>query len=326
MQPLNPLDPLEPETRPLPTFIISVGTQVVLKSAKRVPGSDLVKPVGAVAEILEAPANNLRPYLVRFVDGVTMRVKFGELVIRKRELDEELATPGPDLRQFVILRVAVGSQAFGLATETSDEDSRGVFLPAAALTWSLFKPPEQVEYATDGIEEVDWELEKFLRLALQANPNILETLWSPQVLHVTDLGQELRDLREAFLSRHLYKTYSGYVLSQFRLMRKNHDAKGTYKAKHAMHLIRLLFSGIHALRTGDILVDVGEHREELLRIKSGAFSFEDVRTRALELDQIFQQAFAATALPERPDYERVNRFLIRARRRMVDDAGTGQAG
>jgi len=310
----------------LPTFIISVGTQVVLKSAKRVPNSDEVKPVGSVAEVLEAPASNQRPYLIRFVDGVTMRARFGELVIRKRELDEELATPGPDLRQFVILRVAVGSQAFGLATADSDEDRRGIFLPPAALTWSLFKPPEQLEYAGDGIEEVDWELEKFLRLALQANPNILETLWSPQVLHITPLGQELRDLRAAFLSRHLYKTYSGYVLSQFRLMRRNFERTGKYKAKHAMHLVRLLYSGIHALGTGEILVDVGEHRAELLGIKGGGLSFEEVRTRALALDQVFQQAFAATSLPERPDYGRVNRFLIHARRRMVDDPGPGAAG
>lgn len=309
----------------LPTFIISVGTQVVLKSAKRLPGTDVVKPVGSVAEVLEAPASNSRPYMIRFVDGATMRVKFAELVIRKRELDEELATPGPDLRKFVILRVGLGSRAFGLATETSDEDRRGVFLPPAELTWSLFKPPEQVEHASEGIEEVDWELEKFLRLALQANPNILETLWSPQVLHITALGQELRDLRAAFLSRHLYKTYSGYVLSQFRLMRRNFEKTGKYKAKHAMHLIRLLYSGIHALRNGEILVDVGDQRNELLGIKGGGLSFEEVRTRALELDQLFQQAFAATRLPERPDYERVNRFLIHARRRMVDDPGTGQA-
>ena len=320
--PNNP-EPAVPDPDRLPTFIISVGTQVVLKSAKRVPGTDLVKPVGSVAEVLEAPASNSRPYMIRFVDGVTVRVKFAELVIRKRELDEELATPGPDLRQFVILRVAVGSQAFGLATDASDEDRRGVFLPPAELSWSLFKPPEQVEYSSDGIEEVDWELEKFLRLALQANPNILETLWSPLVLHVTELGQELRALRAAFLSRHLYKTYSGYVLSQFRLMRRHFEKTGKYKAKHAMHLIRLLYSGIHALRTGEILVDVGEHRDELLGINGGSLSFEEVRTRALELDQVFQQAFTATSLPERPDYERVNRFLIHARRRMVDDAGTG---
>jgi uncharacterized protein len=324
MEDLSKADPSD--DRGLPTFIIPIGTQVVLKGARRLPGSDVVKPAGAVAEVLEAPASNNRPYLVRFVDGSTLRVKFGELAIRKHELETELATPGADLRQFVILRVAVGSRAFGLATDASDEDRRGVFLPPAELTWSLFKPPEQVESKGDGVEEVDWELEKFLRLALQANPNLLETLWSPMVLHATDLGRELRGMRDAFLSRHLYKTYSGYVLSQFRLMKRNHEKKGTYKAKHAMHLIRLLTSGIHALRTGEILVDVGAHRDELLNIKSGALSFEEVRTRALELDQVFQQAFAATQLPERPDYDRVNRFLIKARRRMVDEPRPAQPG
>jgi hypothetical protein len=74
-QPQNNPDPIEHETNRLPTFIISVGTQVVLKSAKRVPGTDIIKPVGSVAEVLEAPASNSRPYLIRFVDGVTMRVK-----------------------------------------------------------------------------------------------------------------------------------------------------------------------------------------------------------------------------------------------------------
>lgn len=306
----------EPDS--LPTFIISVGTQVVLRADKHVPGTDQVKPAGSVAEVLESPASNKRPYLIRFVDDVTLRVKFAELIVRRREIEEELTTPGADLRQYVILRVALGSRAFGLATDTSDEDRRGVFLPPAELMWSLFKPPEQIEAFAEGIEEVDWELEKFLRLALQANPNILEVLWSPRVLHCDEIGRELSELRTAFLSRHLYRTYSGYVLSQFRLMRRNHEKNGTYKAKHAMHLIRLLYSGIHALRSGDILVDVGEHREELLHIRSGALSFEEVRTRALELDQLFQKAFAATQLPERPDYERVNRFLVQARRRMVD--------
>src|SRR5262245_62122421 len=125
-RPSNPNDEAS-----LPSFIISVGTQVVLKSAKRVPNSDVNQPVGRVDEVLEAPASNNRSYLIRFVDGVTMRAKFAELVIRKHELDEALATPGPDLRQFVILRVAVGSRAFGLATDASDEDRRGVFLPLA---------------------------------------------------------------------------------------------------------------------------------------------------------------------------------------------------
>ena len=57
---------------PVSTFIISVGTQVVLKAAKRVPGTTAVKAAGSIAEVLEAPASNDRPYLVRFVDGTTL--------------------------------------------------------------------------------------------------------------------------------------------------------------------------------------------------------------------------------------------------------------
>src|SRR5262249_3384254 len=144
-----------------------------------------------------------------------------------------------------------------------------------------------------------------------------ETLWSPVVLFADETGEELRALRMAFLSRHLYKTYSGYVLSQFRLMQRGVERSGKYKPKHAMHLLRLLLSGIHALRDGAILVDVGEHRDELLRIRSGTVPFVEVRERALELDRMFQEAFAMTRLPERPDYERVNGFLIAARRRRV---------
>jgi hypothetical protein len=301
-----------------PNFLIPLGTQVVLRYDRAVPGTTDVKPRGTVGVIDDAPETNDRPYLVRFLDGVSFRLKFGELLVRRVDHSvEATATAGPDVSAFVIYRVTVGSRAFGLSTESSDEDRRGVFLPPADWTWSLTKPPEQVEFFTDGVEEVDWEIEKFLRLALHANPNILETLWSPAVLHCDETGEELRRMRSAFLSRHLYKTYSGYVLSQFKLMKRSYDEKGTFKAKHAMHLIRLLHSGIHALAEGEIRVDVAEHREELLAVRHGKVAFDEVRRRALDLDKQFAEAFTRTTLPEKPDTERVNRFLIAARRRRV---------
>ncbi len=223
---------------------------------------------------------------------------------------------GPDVAPFVVYRATVGSRAFGLATETSDEDRRGVFLPPADWHWSLTKPPEQVEAFAPGVEEVDWEIEKFVRMALRGNPTVLEVLWTPAVLFADETGAELRAIRGAFLSRHLYRTYSGYVMSQFRLMRRGFEA-GRYKPKHAMHLIRLLHSGIHALRAGDIRVDVGEHRDELMAIRRGQVPFEAVEARALDLDGAFRAAFAATTLPEKPDAARADRFLIAARRRRV---------
>jgi hypothetical protein len=191
-------------------------------------------------------------------------------------------------------------------------------LPPGRLDWSLYRLPEQIESNEGGNDEVYWELEKFLRLALKANPNVLETLWTPQVLQADETAQELRGMRDAFLSKHLYKTYSGYVLSQFRRMANAHKNKGTYKPKHAMHLVRLLYSGIAALRTGEILVDVSDRRDELLSIRNNDVPFDEVKTMALELDKQFQRAFDETTLPEQPDFARVDDFLIRSRRRMSD--------
>jgi predicted nucleotidyltransferase len=113
-------------------------------------------------------------------------------------------------------------------------------------------------------------------MALKANPSVLETLWTPLVLLADETAQELRAIRQAFLSKHVYKTYSGYVLSQFRRMANAFKDKGTYKPKHAMHLIRLLHSGIAALETGEIRIDVAEHRDELLHIRNDGLPFDEV--------------------------------------------------
>jgi len=301
----------------LPDFLISPGTQVVVKvDTPRPDGS--FRPRGSVAVVAHSPAENRHPYTVRFADGATALVPFRDLALRRKEVEDLLALPQEDLRPWVVYRCQVGSHAFGLAGPASDDDLRGVYLPPARLHWSLFKLPEQLEFADAGRDEVYWELEKFLKLALKANPNVLETLWTPLVLDADEVGRGLREMRSAFLSRHLYKTYSGYVLSQFRRMANAHAKTGRYKAKHAMHLVRLLYSGIAALRTGEIRVDVGEHRDELLAIKSGAWSFEQARDRALALDRDFQDASRATVLPDQPDYARASDFLVWARRRMTD--------
>jgi hypothetical protein len=57
----------------------------------------------------------------------------------------------------------------------------------------------------------------------------------------------------------------------------------------------------------------------LLEIRSGNLTLEEVERRAHALDQRFQAAFERTMLPEQPDYARIDDFLIRSRRRMVDD-------
>jgi hypothetical protein len=124
-------------------------------------------------------------------------------------------------------------------------------------------------------------------------------------------------MRATFLSRIVYQTYNGYVMSQFKRMQADIRNHGEVKWKHVMHLIRLLLSGIHVLREGFVQVDTGEHREKLLTIKANEMPWDEVEAWRLNLHFQFDRALEETALPERPDYERANEFLVRARRLAV---------
>jgi len=259
-------------------------------------------------------------YRIRLPGGEVIRLRRGEIAVLKHYQREGMAPAADpmaeyDLYRYVIYRCVVGSRAYGLDREDSDFDRRGVYLPPAHMQWSLYGVPEQLENAET--DECYWELQKFLTLALKANPNVLEVLYSPMVEHATPLGRELLDMRQAFLSKLVYQTYNGYVMSQFSKLERSVHSRGEIKWKHAMHLIRLLLSGITVLREGLVPVRVDEHRDMLLAVRDGRMPWEDVDAWRLELHRRFDAAFTATALPDRPDYEAANAFLVRARRDMV---------
>jgi predicted nucleotidyltransferase len=304
-------------------MILPVGTHVVALVEIKGPDGRPVHPNGAVGVVIQAPADAWHSYRVRFPDGFEAALKRAELAVLA---EYQRAASGQEphhtstlhdrgLYDYVIYRCVVGSRACGLDDEASDTDRRGVYLPPADMHWSLYAVPEQLEDAAT--EQTYWEIQKFLVLALKANPNILECLYSPIVEFATPLAREILDMREAFLSRLVYQTYNGYVMSQFKKLQADLRNRGEVKWKHVMHLIRLLLSGITALREGFVPVQVGEHRQQLLAIKRGEVPWDEVESWRLALHREFDAAAAQTRLPERPDYQRANDLLLRARRSMV---------
>ena len=302
-------------------IFLPVGTQVITRVDIKATARTAALPKGSVGVILSAPSDHLHKYLIEFPDGSEHALHRRNLTIRKMQYEENMgAAPEAleygNLQEYVLYRCLVGSRAYGLSHAESDEDRRGVYLPPARLQWSLWEVPEQLE---DGQkDECYWELRKFIILALKANPNILECLYTPLVEYANELGQELRDLRSRFLSRLVYQTYNGYVLGQFKRMEQDLRTRGQIKAKHAMHLVRLLLSGIHALEHGEIPVDAGAYRDRLLAIRHGETPWDGVNAWRLKLHKRFEDAYSRTMLPERPDYAAANAFLIKARRSMVD--------
>jgi predicted nucleotidyltransferase len=204
----------------------------------------------------------------------------------------------------VILEAVIGSHAYGLATPESDVDRRGVFVAPTESFWLLEKPPTSVEGPSP--EQLSWEVEHFCRLGLKSNPTVLETLVSPLVEVSTPMGEELRDLLPAFLSRYAVRAFTRATEMQLSRAGRN------LKPKQLMHVVRLRLVGLNLLRTGryDIAAD-----RSLLSIRDGSMAWDDAVAWAHRLgDEI---ACAEGPLPDEPDRARVEDWLVSVRRRML---------
>ncbi|MDQ0944496.1 DNA polymerase beta superfamily protein [Streptomyces sp. V1I1] len=224
-------------------------------------------------------------------------------------------TPEALVREHTVYSCVMGSRAFGLATDGSDTDRRGVFLAPAALYWRFDKPPTHLDGPAD--EQFSWELERFLKLALRANPNVLECLHSPLVERVDDTGRELLALRDAFLSRQAHQTFVRYAVGQRKKLEADVRRHGAPRWKHAMHLLRLLGSCRDLLRTGELVIDAGADRERLLAVKRGEVPWPRVEAWMTHLADEADAAAPGSPLPPEPDRARVEDFLFRTRRASV---------
>ena len=128
-----------------------------------------------------------------------------------------------DVRQVAecnrIFYTRAGSHAYGLATESSDEDFRGVFVGMPDNLVGLH-PVEHCELTGDNML---FELRKFIILARDCNPNIIELLFVDEsdILLQNEWWLRIKSQRETFLSRRAKHTFSGYAMAQLKKIRSH---------------------------------------------------------------------------------------------------------
>ncbi len=134
--------------------------------------------------------------------------------LRKIRTAEEL------MRDNMLVKHYAGSISYGTNIPTSDVDFRGVF---CADPINIRTPFFTVREYTDLNEEDTklYELTHFIKLCLNCNPNIIETLWVDRSDIVsTSPGYELlRASRHDLLSSKLAFTFSGYAIAQLKRIR-----------------------------------------------------------------------------------------------------------
>lgn len=237
-----------------------------------------------------------------------------------------------------ILRVPAGSVLHGLHVPgTDDKDEIGVCIEdlRTAMGFSEF---EQYIYRTAAEREhkhdapsqpgdldlTIYSLRKFLRLAMQGNPQLVQCLFVPQSLWLKGhaLGAQLQELAPAIISRQAGKRYLGYLEAQRQRLlgergqkktnRPELEARHGYDTKYAMHILRLAYQGVELLTTGKLTLPMAEaDRAYVYAVRCGDVPLQDALTKAGELERQIKDLLDTSPLEPEPDIHTVETWMLR---------------
>src|SRR5690606_2889873 len=133
-----------------------------------------------------------------------------------------------DVESRTILKVKHGSHCYGLNTPTSDLDIKGICIEPLPYHLGFAKNFEQfIQEASKGHEHdlVIYSFKKFAKLAADANPTVIEVLFTENedILFCDSFGLEIREFRQNFLSSKAKHTFMGFAHSQLKRI-KTHRA------------------------------------------------------------------------------------------------------
>lgn len=219
----------------------------------------------------------------------------------------------------IILEGITGSQAYGLDTEHSDTDIKGVYvLPTKDILSIGFNP----EKTTKDHVNPDWvyhEVGKFMKLVISGNPTVTELLYLDSYTVLTPIGEMLTASRDLFLStKAVMNAYRGYAFSQAkRLNNRTEQGLDGYDsalknrfAKHTRHCFRLLMQARQLLETGTLDVTVTPTQRDYL-FEMGEKTADEIVDEFMRQDAQFDSI--VSVLPDKPDMDELNALLYNIR-------------
>jgi len=120
---------------------------------------------------------------------------------------------------YIIFESIAGSKAYGTDISTSDTDIRGVYVLPNDYLLGCGQYVEQVADSTNDV--VFYELNRFVALLQQNNPNLLELLFMPDecITYKNELWDILTEDKEKFLTKICKNSFGGYAIQQIKKAR-----------------------------------------------------------------------------------------------------------
>ena len=223
-----------------------------------------------------------------------------------------------------------GAHLYGFPSPDSDFDLRGVHLLPLEVVVGLDEGEQTVEKEGihDGLEIdlVTHDAAKYFALVLKRNGYVLEQILSPLVVFTTPEHEELKSIAAKCITRHHAHHYLGFAATQWKLFAKESPPR----VKPLLYVYRVLLTGIHLMRTGEIeanLVKLNEttklsYMEELIAQKQtgpekGTLNAADLVFHQGEYERLTKElelAHEQSTLPEAPSgRQALNDLLVRLR-------------
>ncbi len=160
-----------------------------------------------------------------------------------------------------------GAHLYGFPSPDSDFDLRGAHVLPLEKVVGLEVRGETVQDSRriEGLEMdiVSHDVRKFTKLLLKKNGYVLEQLFSPLVVHTTAEHQELKEIArhrgdQGVITKHHSHHYFGFAETEWKLFLK----ESPRRVKPLLYVYRVLLTGIHLMRTGEVEASLLSLNEE----------------------------------------------------------------
>jgi predicted nucleotidyltransferase len=251
-------------------------------------------------------------------------------------------TPPSWLPDNIMFEGVQGSNAYGVAIDTSDFDIIGWCIPPKDLIFPHLagyidgfgrQKQKFVTYQKHHVNDPQvasgkgrqydlniYNIVHYFHLCMENNPNMVASLFLPAecVLHTTTIGNMVREKRHIFLHRGCFHRFKGYAYSQLAKMETKSPKPGskraatveqyTFDVKFAYHLVRLLFEVEQILTTGDL--DLRRNAEELKSIRRGEWTAQQVREFFAAKEMSLEAIYETSTQPWGPREDEIKQLLL----------------
>jgi len=147
---------------------------------------------------------------------------------------------GDEYKFEIATKKITGSRLYGTQYEkgdnpldpeyVSDYDYRGVFILPPELHLSPVHSNLDTAQIIDGDDEEFFELKNFFTMAKDNNPNIMDVLFANEdyTVYENNIGKEIRENKDLFLSQKIKDTFSGFAESQLKRIKGHKKMMGDY--------------------------------------------------------------------------------------------------